>query len=218
MSALSPHNIRNTVLPGDCVQVMRRMGSESVDFVLTDPPYLCRYRSRNGQTIANDDRDEWLEPAFAEMYRLLKTDSFCVSFYGWNAADKFIAAWRKAGFRLVGHLVFRKRYASATGYTESRHEQAYLLAKGWPELSGLPVPDVMDWEYTGNRLHPTQKPINILRPLIEAFCPLDGIVLDPFCGSGSTLVAARLAGRSSVGIELEPKYCHSAELRLNAPV
>jgi DNA modification methylase len=218
MSPLATNDICNTVLAGDCVKVMRRMGTECVDFILTDPPYLCRYRSRTGQTIANDDRDDWLEPAFAEMYRLLKPDSFCVSFYGWNAADKFIGAWRKAGFRLVGHLVFRKRYASATGYTESRHEQAYLLAKGRPELSGAPVPDVMDWEYTGNRLHPTQKPINILRPLVEAFCPPEGLVLDPFCGSGSTLVAAQLAGRTAVGIELESKHCRVAELRLNSPV
>jgi len=216
MSALPIHQIRNTVLPGDCVKIMRRMGSGCVDFILTDPRLLKDYRSRTGQTIANDDRDGWLEPAFAEMYRLLKSDSFCVSFYGWNAADKFIAAWREAGFRLVGHIVFRKRYASATGYTESRHEQAYLLAKGRPELSGSPVPDVMDWEYTGNRLHPTQKPINVLRPLIEAFCPRDGVVFDPLCGSGSTLVAARLAGRSSVGIELEPKHCRTADLRLNS--
>lgn len=216
MSALPIQDIRNTVVHGDCVEVMQRMASGSVDFILTDPPYLCRYKSRTGQTIANDDRDGLLEPAFAEMYRLLKPDSFCVSFYGWNAADKFIGAWRKAGFRLVGHIVFNKRYASATGYTESRHEQAYLLAKGRPELSGSPAPDVMDWEYTGNRLHPTQKPINILRPLIEAFCPLDGIVLDPFCGSGSTLVAARFAGRTALGVELDKNYCHTAGLRLQS--
>lgn len=218
MSTIPVSQVRNSVLPGDCVQVMRRMGAESVDFILTDPPYLCRYKSRTGQTIANDDRDDWLEPAFAEMYRLLRPDSFCVSFYGWKAADKFIGAWRKAGFHLVGHIVFKKRYASGIGYLESRHEQAYLLAKGRPELFGPAVPDVIDWEYTGNRLHPTQKPINILRPLIEAFCPRDGLVLDPFCGSGSTLVAARLAGRSSVGIELEPKHCRSSELRLHSMV
>jgi DNA modification methylase len=216
MSTLPVQDIGNTVLPGDCVEVMRRLGSESVDFILTDPPYLCRYRSRTGQTIANDNRDDWLEPAFAEMYRLLKPDSLCVSFYGWNAADKFIAAWRKAGFRLVGHIVFKKRYASSSRYLECRHEQAYLLAKGRPLPTLASVPDVLDWEYTGNRLHPTQKPINVLRPLIEAFCPPEGLVLDPFCGSGSTLVAARLAGRSSVGIELEPKHCLSAELRLNS--
>ncbi|MET4493553.1 DNA methyltransferase [Bradyrhizobium sp. LA7.1] len=209
-------NHRNQILSGDCVQVMRRMGSACIDFILTDPPYLCRYRSRDGQSIVNDDRDDWLEPAFAEMHRLLKPDSLCLSFYGWHAADKFIGAWRKAGFRIVGHVVFKKRYASSVRFLQGRHEQAYLLAKGDPKLPSAPISDVLDWEYTGNRLHPTQKPINVLQPLIEAFCPLDGIVLDPFCGSGSTLVAARRAARSSVGIELDAKHVETASLRLNA--
>ncbi|WP_246510687.1 DNA methyltransferase [Bradyrhizobium glycinis] len=191
------------------------MASGSVDFILTDPPYLCRYKSRSGQTIANDDRDGWLEPAFAEMYQLLKPDSFCVSFYGWNAADKFIAAWRKAGFQMVGHIVFRKSYASASRFLESRHEQAYLLAKGRPALPASPLPDVMDWHYTGNRLHPTQKSINNLRPLIHAFCREGGIVLDPFCGSGSTLVAARGAGRVGIGIELDERHQATAAFRVN---
>jgi hypothetical protein len=44
------------------------------------------------------------ETAFAEIFRVLRRDSFCVSFYGWHQADKFIAAWREAGFRLAGHL------------------------------------------------------------------------------------------------------------------
>lgn len=216
MIAFPIQDIRNTVLHGDCVQVMRRMASASVDFILTDPPYICRYRSRTGQTIANDNCDDWLGPASAEMYRLLKPDSFCLSFYGWNAADKFISAWRKAGFHMVGHIVFKKDYASASRFLESRHEQAYLLAKGRPSAPARPLPDVMDWEYSGNRLHPTQKSINNLRPLIEAFCPARGVVLDPFCGSGSTLVAARKAGRVGIGIELDEHHHATAALRVNS--
>ncbi|GMO47849.1 DNA methylase [Bradyrhizobium ottawaense] len=206
----------NTVAHGDCIEVMRRMQAASVDFILTDPPYLCRYRSRDGQTIANDDRNGWLEPAFAEMYRVLKPGSLCLSFYGWNAADKFIGAWRKAGFRMVGHLVFTKRYASSSRFVQSRHEQAYLLAKGEPARPLEPIDDVRDWHYSGNRLHPTQKPIKVLQPLIEAFCPAGGLVLDPFCGSGSTLVAARDMGRGYLGIELDPRHAETASLRLNA--
>ncbi|MDF0523381.1 DNA methyltransferase [Bradyrhizobium yuanmingense] len=54
-----------------------------------------------------------------------------------------------------------------------------------------PIDDVREWHYSGNRLHLTQKPITVLKPLIEAFCPALETVLDPFCGSGSTLVAAQ---------------------------
>ena len=122
----------NTVLQGNCVEVMRRFPSCSVDFVLTDPPYFAHYCSRDGRTVANDSDDTWLKPAFAEIFRVLRRDSFCVSFYGWHQADKFIAAWREAGFRLAGHLTFTKRYPSAQRFLQYHHENAYLLAKGNP--------------------------------------------------------------------------------------
>jgi len=196
----------NSVIHGDCVAFMRRMESESMDFILTDPPYVTRYRSRDGRTVINDDNARWLRPAFTQMYRLLKNGSFCVSFYGWNNADLFISAWRAAGFRIVGHIVFRKRYASSARFLRYQHEQAYLLAKGDVTQPESPPPDVIDFPYTGNRLHPTQKPIEALRPLVRAFCKPRGTVLDPFCGSGSTLVAAKYLGRNFIGIELDSAH------------
>lgn len=208
----------NTVIHGDCVEVMQRMPSRSVDFILTDPPYLVRYRSRSGQTVRNDDNAAWLEPAFAEMYRVLKPGSLCMSFYGWNKADLFFAAWRKAGFRVVGHVVFRKRYASKSAFLRYEHESAYLLAKGDAQLPDNAPSDVVDWEYTGNRLHPTQKPVSVLKPFIAAFCPEGGVVLDPFCGSGSTLVAAREVGRAFIGVELDESHHYAAEMRIFAAV
>ena len=122
-------------------------------------------------------------------------------------ADEFLAAWKAAGFRLVGHIVFIKNYESRVGYLRARHEQAYLLAKGKPQARRFPLKDVLRWEYTGNKLHPTQKPVSALRPLIGAFSRPGEIVLDPFAGSGSTLIAAEKTGRHARCIEYEPKYC-----------
>jgi site-specific DNA-methyltransferase (adenine-specific) len=109
----------------------------------------------------------------------LKDGGFFVSFYGWNKVDLVMAAWRAAGFRIVGHLVFRKRYASSRGFLRAEHEQAYLLAKGEPMRPAKPIPDVLDFPYTGNRLHPTQKPIEALTPLIEAFTAPGALVRIP---------------------------------------
>lgn len=207
---------RNVIHQGDCISVMRRMPARSVDFILTDPPYLVRYQSRDGRRIINDDNGRWLEPAAREMFRVLKPNSLCVSFYGWTQTDRFMGAWRAAGFRIVGHIVFRKKYASASRFVSYTHESAYVLAKGRPALPENPPADVIDYPYTGNRLHPTQKPVAILKPLIEAFCPEGGLVLDPFCGSGSTLVAACEADCDYVGIELDRTYHRIAARRLAA--
>jgi 16S rRNA G966 N2-methylase RsmD len=59
---------RNAVIHGDCLDILPRLATGSVDFVLTDPPYLARYRSRDGRGMPNDDNDAWLKPAFAELY------------------------------------------------------------------------------------------------------------------------------------------------------
>jgi len=204
----------NTVLHGDCIALMGAMPAGGVDCIVTDPPYLAHYRSRDGRGVPNDDNAAWLAPAYAGMHRVLKPGGLCVSFYGWPKADLFIAAWRAAGFRMVGHIVFRKRYASSVRYLRHQHEQAYVLAKGEPSLPASPVPDVIDWCYTGNRLHPTQKPVASLMPLIEAFCPPGGLVLDPFAGSGSTLVAAQRLGRAYLGMEIDAGYHRLAADRL----
>jgi site-specific DNA-methyltransferase (adenine-specific) len=100
----------NSIITGDCVQVLKTLPPESIDLVLTDPPYVTSYRPRDGRTVTNDDNSDWLEPAFAELYRVLRPDSFCVTFYGWPVADRFMAAFRAAGFRPVSHLSFVKRY------------------------------------------------------------------------------------------------------------
>ncbi|MDB6104018.1 MAG: methylase [Gammaproteobacteria bacterium] len=208
--------IINEVIHGDCIEVLRRVPSESVDLIVTDPPYGVNYTDRCGRTVANDDHLGRVLGAFPELYRVLKPDTLCASFYGWNRVDAFFCAWRQAGFYPVGHIVWAKNYASSRGFLEARHEQAYLLAKGRPAKPTRPIADVREWEYSGNRAHPTEKAVSILRPLIESFSRPGDLVLDPFSGSGSTSVAAALSGRHYLGIELESHYCEHARQRLAA--
>ncbi len=166
---------------GNCIDVMTRIPDNAIDFILTDPPYLVGFRDRSGRTIAGDKTDEWLQPACNEMYRVLKKDALMVSFYGWNRVDRFMAAWKNAGFSVVGHLVFTKNYTSKAAYVGYRHECAYILAKGRPRLPQNPLPDVLGWKYSGNRHHPTEKPVTSLQPLIESFTHPNAIVPGPVC-------------------------------------
>jgi site-specific DNA-methyltransferase (adenine-specific) len=178
---------------------MRQMPANSIDFILTDPPYLVNYRDRTGRSIQNDIDDTWLKPAMAEAYRVLKQDRVAIMFYGWTKIDAFFEAWRKAGFQPVGHIVFRKSYSSKSRFLRYQHEQAFLLAKGRP-----PLP----------KLHPTQKPIPALLPLIRSFTLQGETVLDPFAGSGSTCAVAALTGRKYIGVEMDDAYFQHASDRL----
>lgn len=199
---------------GNCVEIMAGFPDNAVDFILTDPPYLVGFRDCQGRTIAGDVTDEWLQPACHEMYRVLKKDALMVSFYGWNRADRFIAAWKAAGFSIVGHFVFTKTYTSKSAYVGYTHECAYILAKGRPRLPQHPLADVQGWKYSGNRHHPTEKPVTSLQPIIESFTAPGAIVLDPFAGSGSTCVAALQARRRYIGIELLEQYHKAGRARL----
>ena len=208
------HNFLNRMIHGDCIEVMRTMPDASVDLIITDPPYLVNYRSRDGRTIAGDGNGSWLRPAFVEMHRVLRPHSFCISFYGWNKVDRFMAAWRAIGFTPVGHFTCPKAYSSSVGFTQGRHESAFLLAKGRPAKPSQPPRDVLPWHYTGNGLHPTQKPVSALKPLIEAYSAAGAIILDPFAGSGTTAVAASQAGRGYIAIEKDMAYYQKAQERL----
>lgn len=110
--------------------------------------------------------------------------------------------------------MFRKTYSSKSRFFNYQHEQAFLLAKGRPPLPKQPLGDVMEMPYSGNKLHPTQKPIEALAPLVRSFTLQGELVLDPFAGSGSSCAAALLTGRWYMGVELDTEYFDQASARL----
>jgi site-specific DNA-methyltransferase (adenine-specific) len=193
---------------------MKQLPGASVDFVLTDPPYVADYEDRRGRHVTNDQTPWQVIETWGQVARVMKADTLCFSFYSWSHIDAFAEAWNLAGLIRVGHIVFAKPYASAQSYTRYSHECGYLLAKGSPELPEHPVSDVMPWHYSGNRRHPTEKSVETLKPIIEAFTKAGDLVLDPYAGSGSSLVASALLNRRYLGIEIDAKYCEGARRRL----
>jgi site-specific DNA-methyltransferase (adenine-specific) len=207
-------NFTNTVVHGDCAQVMRQIPAQNVDFILTDPPYLLNFRDRCGRSIANDRDASWLKPAFAETYRILRSDSFMVCCYGWSKVDLFFAAWREAGFvpLVISCSVrpMRPRPISCAISTNRR----FCWPKAGPKRPISPISDVQEFRYSKNELHPTQKPVSALIPLIKSFSRESDLAVDPFCGSASTCAAALLVGHRFLGIEMDEKYFRIATARM----
>jgi site-specific DNA-methyltransferase (adenine-specific) len=219
ITALKPHFEQEglSIFHGDCRAVLPSLESGSVDLVVTDPPYLVNFTGRfdgKHKAIAGDDDSGWVLPVFAELWRVMKDDSFAVTFYGWPHADVFVGAFKEVGFRLVSHLVFVKNVWGLGRFSRGQHEVAYLLAKGRPAVPKRGISDVIDWEREQNAFHPNQKPVAALVPLLLTYAEKGQTVLDPFMGSGSTLLAARQCGNPAIGIEIEPRYCDFAARRM----
>jgi site-specific DNA-methyltransferase (adenine-specific) len=207
-----------TLLHGDSKEILPELAADTFDLVVTDPPYLVSYSGRwDGcrVTIAGDADASWLEPVYSEMWRVLKQDALCLTFYGWPHADVSLGSWKRIGFRPVSLIVLVKDRWGFGRFTRSQHEQAYLLAKGHPPRPISAPSDVFDWEQSSPLLHPNQKPLGAISRMLMAYAPQGGCVLDPFCGSGTTLVAARKVGLTAVGIEIDERHCETTAIRLS---
>ncbi|HET6841378.1 MAG TPA: DNA methyltransferase [Candidatus Angelobacter sp.] len=203
---------------GDCRDVLHDIESESVEMALTDPPYLVSYKGRWGSkqgTIKGDAEASWIAPVFVELWRILVADALCFSFYGWPHADTFMTVWKLVGFRPISQIVCVKNVWGLDYFTRSQHETAYLLAKGKPAKPHTAISDVVDWQRVRAPLHPNQKPLATISKLMEAYTRPATCIVDPFVGSGTTLVAARNLGRRAIGIEVEERYCEIAARRLS---
>jgi adenine-specific DNA-methyltransferase len=110
----------------------------------------------------------------------------------------------------------RKNACSDEQQQELSHSHVFFLAmtEGRPAIPARPISDTIEWEREPNAFHPNQKPVSALHPLIAAYAPVNGIVLDPFMGSGSSLRAAKDFGHAAIGIEIEEHYCRCAANRM----
>ena len=210
-----------TLYHGDNREILPQLDAETFDFVLTDPPYLVSYSGRWGsglQPIEGDSDSSWVVPVFSQLNRVLTPNAFCLSFYGWPHAEIFLSAWREVGFHPVSVFVLIKSHMGLGYYTRAQHEQAYLLAKGKPPKPSPAISDVLDWIGGPPLFHPNQKPLPAITRLVKTFSNDNSFLLDPFCGSGTSLLAAQRFGISAMGIEIEERFCEVAANRLSQQV
>jgi len=228
------------IIQGDCLEAMASIEDSSVDAIVTDPPYCSGGLTEAGKTAAKGQglRSEnlgkggwfvgdnmttaglvWLLRSIAVAgIRVVKPSGSILVFCDWRMLHTLVPAIESVGLRYQGLIVWNKRhFALGTGF-RPQHELVMHFTCGKPEYHDKATGNVIeDSRITStNKEHFTQKPTELLRQLINVVCPPESVVLDPFCGSGSTGVAALEIGRRFIGIERDAIHVATAERRLEA--
>lgn len=219
-----PEDYINKVICGDCLEVMQGIPNGVIDAVITDPPYGMGYQSNRRinrlDRIENDHKVNdftWFDGFCEQSMRVMATDSMLYSFCNEYAMADFRMLMSQHGFSIKRLMVWVKNI-HGTGDLEGDYgnmtEFILFGTKGRPKLNGKRSTNVLNFDRVGDLRHPTEKPVDLLGFLITKSSDPDGIILDPFAGSGSTCKAAKQLGRRYIGIEISPEYCKIAEDRL----
>lgn len=210
-----PVTPRNTVGHGDCHTLLKRLPANSIDMVLTDPSNLAMSEGGQAVTSFNEASETILIEAFAEIYRITKTGRFVVVMCGKKAPADLKRILEASGFTLYQIVWMERRQFTIKTYINEGREYALVFAKGAPYRPFQSFRCPMPWYYSGNALHPLQTSTGILKPFIKSLSRKGEIVLDPFCGSGSTLSASKELGRCYLGIDKDGLYVKRARKRLS---
>lgn len=229
----------NYIENGDCLEGLQSIPDESVDLIVTDPPYFlsmghagCTTNAKGaGSDMLNSNRafndlaicTPFYKQLFAEYRRVLKKDG---SFY-------FFTDWRGYAYYFplinaelpVRNMICWDKKSGPGAFYSFAHELIIFGAYKSKTKGGV---GTNVWRMkafnsgarstNGEKVHPTQKPVEILAKMIEDSSEPGGVVLDTFMGSGSTAVACIKTGRNFVGFELDERYHAIAQQRVRAAV
>lgn len=223
----------------DCNKVMQVLRDNTIDLIITDPPYGINYKSnkqlgntRSGKTITtraehyfnkiqNDNTlpVEWIKNA----YRILKFNSAMYVFAHWSKWSELEKEIIEAGFKVKGMIVINKSnhgMGDLKGGYAPKHELVMFCTKGRHILNrdGGRKRDVLDLpvKYSGaKRIHPNEKPVSWITPFILESSKTGDTVFDPFAGSAVVGVSCAENDRTFMGCEIEKQYYDDAMKRLS---
>ncbi len=214
-------NYLNKIIHGDCLQVMKQLPDKCIDLVLTDIPYNISQESNGLREIDYGDWDKNISPElvlkwvqqmirlskngvyifcgdeqFSDIFKECKKNDLITRKYEWLKTNPNIMNGQHFWLSSGELCVCAK---TRGGYFKGNCEKAY-------KISTAPT----------DRVHPNQKPIEILKNMLEKSSKEGDIILDPFLGSGTTAVACKDLKRNFIGIETSKEYCDIAQKRLDA--
>lgn len=198
----------------DAVSWLSTLADASVDLVVTDPPYesLEKHRKIGTTTrlkVSKASSNQWFEifpnerfeSLLTEIYRVLKKDSHFYLFCDQETMFVIKPIAEKVGFKFWKPIIWDKVSIGMGYHYRARHEYILFFEKGKRKLSNLGTPDILECKrvYRG---YPTEKPVPLIETLISQSSSIGELVIDPFFGSGSTLVAAKNLERSYLGADI----------------
>ncbi len=223
---------RHTVICGDSTlpeTYQKLLGDTKVNLVCTDAPYFVALKNKSG-TIANDDLDdksayEFLMKCFTNFKEAMARDASIYEFYATMKTRVFYDAFEDAGFKVGAGLIWKKPRAPfmRTDWKFNmepiiwgwRKDGKHIWYGDQKQTAVFEFDGIKDSEKEGCG-HPSSKPIPLIAYLIKQCTQRNGIVLDGFLGSASTLIACDQLDRICYGVELEPKFVDVAVVRYRA--
>ncbi|MFJ4038228.1 DNA-methyltransferase [Microbacterium sp. NPDC090007] len=220
---------------GDCLEVMASLADRSITTVLTDPPYSSGGRRENARSIRKSmnrgvEDDDWirgdamstngfvylLRECGVQWRRLLNEGGHVLSFIDWRMASHLAAALESADLRQHPTLVWDKNRLGMGAVFRNQHEFIVHMSAGTPSApQRRDVANVLRFPTVRDGEHPTEKPDALLKTLLSVVAGEGSTVLDPFAGSGSTLLAAKELGHKAIGIEADERYAEVAARRVS---
>ena len=212
----------------DCLEGMKLIPDNSIDLVVTDPPYKTTSRGSSGGTggILKDKLNmkgmvfehnsikfsEWLP----ELYRVLKERSHAYIMTNNKNLKDMLIEIENANFEIFKTLIWAKNSPITNMYYMDSHEYIIFCRKGKAKrINNCGTKSVLNIDNVKNKQHPTEKPIDLMKIFIENSSQENEIVLDPFMGAGSTAMACKELKRNFIGFELDKQYYDIANKRIS---
>lgn len=219
----------------DCINILEKISSNSIDCVITDCPYhivhkggggRCEKRWKTEGQMKNykntkdgkmfDFNEIKFEQWLPHIYRVLKDNTHCYIMINSRNICELQNKAEDAGFKFQNLLVWKKNNATPNKFYMQQCEFILMLKKGkerW--INNLGQKNVFEIKNNvGNKLHPTEKPVELMNIFVQNSTNEGDIVLDPFMGSGTTGISCKELGRNFIGIELDEKYYNIAKHRI----
>ena len=218
-----------TLYHGDCLEVLPTLAAGSVHACITDPPYILQAGSSSTRGSKTGGWADMMNASFfysqwyREVDRTLKHTGSLWTFGNWRSIPVMMRAAIDAELPTTSLLVWDKKWIGPGGPQQlrSQHEVCMVMAKPGFEQPNRSQGDVLQVPASSHKPtgHPAEKPEALMEKIVEfANVPAGGMILDPFAGSGTTLVAAAKQGFHVIGVEAEERWCEIAANRLSQGV